>query len=70
MCQIQSNTKCNPCASDSMSDTIKCKICHKLMYYSCAKVNLLDNFMSNVAHCWYSDYFLGALAMMYTNDDI
>ena len=25
--------------------------------------------MSDVAYCWYSDYCLYALAIMYTNDD-
>ena len=25
--------------------------------------------MSDVAHCWYSDYCLNALAIMYTSDD-
>ena len=38
------------------------------MHYSCAKVNLLINYMFYVAHCWYYDYCLDALAIMYTSD--
>ena len=64
------NSKCNPCTSEFVSYTIKCKICQKLMHYSCAKVNLLVNYMFDVvAHYWYSDYCVDALAIMNTNDD-
>ena len=53
-----------------VSDTVKCKIFQKLIHYSCAKVNLLASVMFDVVvHCWYYDYCLDALAMMYTNDD-
>ena len=44
------NSKCNPCTSDFVSDTIKCKIYQKLMHYSCANVNLLANFIFYIAH--------------------
>ena len=63
------NSKCNTCTSDFASDIIKCKICQKLMHYSCAEVKLPANIMFVVAPCWYSDYCLDALAIIYTNDD-
>ena len=62
--------KCSTGTSDFVSDTIKCNTCQKLRHYLCTKVNLPGNIMSDVAHCWYSDYFLCALAIMYTNDDL
>ena len=65
---IAVNSKCIPCTNDFVSDTIKYKICQKLMHYSCAKVNLLASVMSDVAHCWYSDYCLDALAFVYTRE--
>ena len=37
--------------------------------FSCVEVNLLANFMFDVAYCCYSDYCLDAFAIMYTNDD-
>ena len=36
---------------------------------SMTKVNLSGNIVPHVAHCWYSDRLLYALAIMYTNDD-
>ena len=63
------NLKCNTGTSDFESDTIKCNTCQKLRHYLCTKVNLPSNNMSDVAHCWYFDHCLYALAIMYTNDD-
>ena len=63
------NLKCNTGTSYFVSDTIKCNTCHKLRHYLCTKVNLLASFMFDVAHCWYYDYCLDAIAIMYTNDE-
>ena len=50
------NPKCDTVTIDFASDTIKCKICQKLVHYSCVEVNLLANFLFDVAYCLYSDY--------------
>ena len=63
------NLKCNTGTSDFVSDTIKCNTCQKLRHYLCTKVNLSGNIMFDVAHSWYSDQCVYALAVMYTNDD-
>ena len=63
------NLKCNTGNSNFASDTIKCNTCQKLRHYLYTKVNLPGNIMSDIAHCWYSDHCLYALAIMYTNDD-
>ena len=63
------NKKCNTGTIDFVSDTIKCNTCQKLRHYLCTKVNLPGNIMSDVVHCWYSDYCLYALAITYTNVD-
>ena len=69
-CKIDAdNLRCNTGTSDFVSDTIKCNTCQKLRHYLCTKVNLPGNIMSDVAHCWNSDYCSDALAIMYTNDD-
>ena len=70
LCKIMvENTKCDTVTIDFSSDTTKCKICQKLVHYSCVEVNLLSNFMFDVAYCWYSDHCYDAFAIMYTNDD-
>ena len=66
---VADNLKCNTGTSDFALDTIKCNTCQKLRHYLCTKVYLLASFMSDVAHCWYSDHYSFELAIMYTNDD-
>ena len=70
LCKIMAESSiCDPFYSDFVSDTLECNICQKLMHYSCAKVNLLANFMFDIAHCSYSDYCLDTLTVMNINDD-
>ena len=66
---IAENLRCSTGTSDFVSDTIKCNTSQILRHYLCTKFNLPGNTMSDVAHGWYYDYCLYALAIMYTNDD-